>query len=373
MTKAEGIMHIRSASEIRKQHRYGGLSLFDGVLSHKNGYKESWLWRIGSGRIFTEQRKRMARIHNEGLAELRPSRVQRHLARLASNIMSGNNKPGTGRHIAVEIECVLNKDHEEVAKAMALAGLKKYVKVKHDGSIRAQGDQCAVCSEGCQDEDGSNDCDADNGECNCSCECERGNENAHAAEIVVCAHENDIAVVIEKTCKVLNDQFSAEVNKSCGLHVHIDMRRRDYEAAFSKLVKQQRLLYSMVPTTRVKNSYCKPTSTTVMDTARNRGRYQGINPESYGKHRTIEVRLHSGTTNPVKIGVWVRLLMAIVKRKSDSSIDSIDSLVNMVGLMDGMYIVDRLKKFSGSHGEKGWLAVAKDAARVATDRDNEAA
>jgi len=189
---------------------------------------------------------------------------------------------------------------------------------------------------------------------NNNCECDHndycgGNDGNSGHELAIVAKSTQIASVISKACKVLADH-KAEVNSTCGLHVHIDMRNRDEKQAFANLVKSQKLLYSMVPRSRYENTYCKPNDKGLkMDSYQ--GRYLGINPSSYGEHGTIEVRLHSGTVNAEKINNWIKLLQAIAYSKRVPKIVKLSDLVNNVKLPSTLieYIEKRLATFANKH------------------------
>ncbi|MBO77642.1 MAG: hypothetical protein CME17_09425 [Gemmatimonadetes bacterium] len=109
-------------------------------------------------------------------------------------------------------------------------------------------------------------------------------------------------------CEKLRE-VGAEVNASCGLHVHLDCR--DCASATAMTTRATRLrkalpwLRNMVPRARsASGSY----------SGRSEGRYQPINTESYHRHQTVEVRLHSGTLNGDKIRNWVEVVRFIALR-----------------------------------------------------------
>jgi hypothetical protein len=92
------------------------------------------------------------------------------------------------------------------------------------------------------------------------------------------------------------------------------------------------------------------------DAARDLGdRYWGINPSSYGTHKTIEVRLHSGSTNFTKLSNWVRILVNIahVSNKYRTDVDSAEKFCDRLGLNDDMlaYIKERMAKFKDKDGQ----------------------
>ena len=63
-------------------------------------------------------------------------------------------------------------------------------------------------------------------------------------------------------------------------------------------------------------------------------RYYMINGTALKKYKTIEVRLHSGTTNFNKIKNWVELLKGIVKSEAPifTSLDSMLETINATGI-----------------------------------------
>lgn len=127
----------------------------------------------------------------------------------------------------------------------------------------------------------------------------------YAAEITFTFSVNNFEK-IAKVCKILNDN-GAKVNKSCGMHVHIDMRKLSSQTVQDQghnLVTALPILQRLVPKSRVKNSYCQDNK----GKFNQKDRYYAINSKSLSEHNTIEVRLHSATTNPEKITQWVKLL-----------------------------------------------------------------
>ena len=117
-----------------------------------------------------------------------------------------------------------------------------------------------------------------------------------------------------ETCAKLK-KSGAAINKSCGLHVHLDSRHltaRGEATRRARLVAALPWLLELVPESRRNNSFCLPN---VPGNAGRYGRYSAINPTSFRKHRTTEIRLGSGTMDPDKVLNWATLLHYI----SDSS------------------------------------------------------
>lgn len=188
----------------------------------------------------------------------------------------------------------------------------------------------------------------DHGNYDCSCECTCDGGGGH--ELAIVARKSKIAEIVRKACEVLKKE-GAEINDTCGLHVHLDARRKDEKRMFANLVKSQKLLYSMVPRSRYRSNYCKPGTSKVMEDYGQR--YYGINPLSYNEHKTIEVRIHSGTINAKKINNWIELLSKIAYSKSIPEVNKLTDLTEKVKLSDSLvtYIKDRVEKFSSEHGD----------------------
>lgn len=110
-----------------------------------------------------------------------------------------------------------------------------------------------------------------------------------------------------QTCAILR-RDGAAVNKSCGLHVHLDSRHltaRGEALRRSRLVAALPWLLELVPESRRNNSFCIPNH---LPGVGRHQRYCAINPTSFRKHMTTEIRLGSGTIDPDKILNWATLL-----------------------------------------------------------------
>lgn len=224
-----------------------------------------------------------------------------------------DKKPNSKKnHVGVEIEFYCWLDRERLANQLLEAGLKDKVKVGYDSSI--------VLPNALR------------------------NKGYIGHEIKIIDTEENIFSTVEKVCEVIS-KWDAQVNKSCGLHVHLDMRKRDKEICFYNLVKSQKFLYSLNPKYRKQNSYCAQnesadfyaqkqirekqnicnrwdhvhgeTCYTEVDRMVDvdQTRYRCINKLAYDKFRTLEVRVHAGTVSALKINNWIQLLINIVNKK----------------------------------------------------------
>jgi len=131
---------------------------------------------------------------------------------------------------------------------------------------------------------------------------------------------------LETLCGSLS-AIDARVNRSCGLHVHIGAERMSDEH-YCRLVRNyqkiEKAIDSFMPTSRRANNsrWCHTlegidfsacTTKGAIARAMNYDRYYKVNAEAYDRHRTIEFRQHSGTTDYEKISNWVLFLAKLVE------------------------------------------------------------
>lgn len=124
-----------------------------------------------------------------------------------------------------------------------------------------------------------------------------------AHEVRVLLVRRELEPRLFRLCKRL-EALGLRVNRSCGLHVHLDQRgqtEQQVERRAKIMDAWLCALQELVPSSRRDNSYCR-FGTSWKD------RYHAVNLCSFSAHRTLEVRLHSGTTDYTKILAWVRLL-----------------------------------------------------------------
>lgn len=98
------------------------------------------------------------------------------------------------------------------------------------------------------------------------------------------------------------------VNKTCGLHIHFDMRDKTLEEAeriADKVNDWLMILRDLLPKERRHNKYCAFESP-------DHPHHAAVATDSYAKHKTIEVRVHSGTISPTKILHWIRLIDILI-------------------------------------------------------------
>src|SRR5262245_273760 len=131
--------------------------------------------------------------------------------------------------------------------------------------------------------------------------------------------------LIDELC-AFAEQHHWRVDGKCGFHLHVDVKGLG-ESQVKTVLAAYSLFYptlaALVPATRRANDYCQPFGVQrPVDVCKQQmnhvacgslmgskgwSRYCWINPCAYQQHGTIEVRLHSGTLNPVKIKHWIIL------------------------------------------------------------------
>lgn len=217
-------------------------------------------------------RRNMRCIYDDQLhGKISTREIGYFLKRYRDNALKTAKSPRTNdSFVGIEIECVI-PSNADTSKLMPYA---KWVNVGSDGSI-SYGD------------------------------------GETGAEIRVCVERENVRKVLPPIMAALVS-MGAYVNKSCGLHVHLDQRNNpEPSSAYANLVRSLNLLYTVVPASRRDNSYCKRNRSTNFDSARAGGRYKAINASAYNRHRTIEIRLFGGTLDATKVINWIETLYAI--------------------------------------------------------------
>lgn len=108
----------------------------------------------------------------------------------------------------------------------------------------------------------------------------------------------------------LDDVRHCSIDRTCGLHVHIDVRdlsRMQAIEVYKRLVLLTPVLKMLVPVSRHNNRYCRWRSNI------SGSRYSAINFQSFYKFQTIEFRCQSGSTERKKIEMWAELCYQMVQ------------------------------------------------------------
>lgn len=240
-----------------------------------------FLDKLADSRIWSYQeiqRKRNIQAMGTVMKKLREQAI-REMA--LSSLKPSPNDPS--KYVGIEIECASSLDTQDMIDHIASKkpSLHKYVRVGSDGSIRTE------------------------------------EKFPHAIEFRLMVSEEKRNQVILDFLEVTKGLI--KVNSSCGLHVHLDMRSRNYGVCFEQLYVAMPILMSMVPESRRSNTYCKENKDKKAWNKSSTDRYQVLNPTSFRKYKTLEIRIHSATTSAKKIINWVDLLLCVIDRKFDNN------------------------------------------------------
>lgn len=137
--------------------------------------------------------------------------------------------------------------------------------------------------------------------------------------------EEGLAEVL-KIVSLLNDA-GCDVNKSCGIHVHVDahdLTAQHIANVYNRYRRHEADIDRLMPNSRRadNNRYCKSLTRLCELTARHDAastcreradRYYKVNLCSFVKYGTIEFRHHSGSLNTAKIKNWIRFLLQFVE------------------------------------------------------------
>jgi hypothetical protein len=128
---------------------------------------------------------------------------------------------------------------------------------------------------------------------------------------------------LKKACQVLND-LGAQVNVSCGLHVHLDSQEMnvdeilsvynrycDYTSQIDQVVSPSRRGEGARYVSQVKRVNRKFHSKRGL--ARHQNKYRKVNLVNIASRGSIEFRQHQGTTDYTKISNWLSFLMQFVE------------------------------------------------------------
>jgi len=147
---------------------------------------------------------------------------------------------------------------------------------------------------------------------------------------------------LTSVCKHIRSQ-GGEINKSCGLHVHLDVRNISKAATITRCRRLETALpwlLKIIPPSRAEgNTYCSPTFSQY-------DKYHAITMHSFRRQRkSIEVRCHSATLNPKKIIRWIELLMFL--KESYKHYPTFESFINSMAPYDlKEYVIKRKTKFT---------------------------
>ena len=191
------------------------------------------------------------------------------------------------------------------------------------------------------------------------------------------------------------------VNRSCGMHVHVDGRDLDYKGLkYALLIGKsvQSIIYMMLPPSRNNGRWCRRIPMSRESILRisnneefidswyaswgvdpsmekyNNSRYCGMNMHARIIHGSIEFRYHSATINPTKIINWIKICTAIVDKAKEISMKpennplldiiqerdlTYSEFFELLGLDKGVlgYVDKRMRKFYNYEKKEDYEAI----------------
>lgn len=167
---------------------------------------------------------------------------------------------------------------------------------------------------------------------------------------------------LEKVCWVL-DLCNVKVNDSCGLHVHMDaadFTMNTWKNLALSYKNIENVIDAFMPNSRRDNYYCKSLSNisnrrileagtiNELQAAFGNDRYHKVNLQAYSRHRTVEFRQHSGSTNFTKMSNWVLFLGRMITFAQQAKVEVGTTLQNLPFLTEDqkIYFKLRTKKLS---------------------------
>ena len=168
---------------------------------------------------------------------------------------------------------------------------------------------------------------------------------------------------LKKVCDVIN-AAGAQVNRSCGLHVHFGAK--DFTVAqWIRIIRNyaaiESVIDSFMPMSRRgdNNRYCKSIQRAARYLETNSAsdmydireafcsdRYHKVNVMSYRSHKTIEFRHHSGTTDFNKIENWINFLRNLIEYSINN-----ETIVNASSINEIPFLTDAQKRYFNERKE----------------------
>lgn len=236
--------------------------------------------------------------------------LKAHVQRNMKQLLATKLPTMPRRYIGIELEFCAPIREEKFALKLFQNGIHKYAQLKSDGSLRPKTDL-----------------------------------KEQGFELAILLEENTYKKNLKKITDVLKSINAVAKDRRCGLHVHVDMRRRDKDLVYNNLVACQYALLSMVDPNRFNNEFCRVVDSRKFPTeftGEREERYKTINAAAYYKYRTIEVRMHEGSVDFKEISNWVDLLLKITNYPKRLK----DNITKMTVLRSRMKLKDKLYNYA---------------------------
>lgn len=222
--------------------------------------------------------------------------LKAHVKKNMQNLYDGKAPTTPKKYIGVEIEFCAPIKEEPFALKLFQKGIHKYAQLKQDLSLRPVKEL---------------------------------KENGY--ELAILLEETTYKKNLKKITDLLTEIKAIVKDRRCGLHVHLDMRRRDKDLVYNNLVASQYALLSIVDPSRYNNEFCqvvKDRKIPTKFTGDRHERYKTINAAAYYKYKTLEVRMHEGSVSYDEITHWIDMLIKIANysKKLKDDVTEVDVL-----------------------------------------------
>lgn len=231
----------------------------------------------------------MIKVQKMGGVYLKENTLLKAYEEMMKTTLETEKKPidAKANYVGIEIEMIYTGKYDSLKRLLIEKKLHKYVCLKADASLRA---------------------------CH--------NTNYKTSELTLICKTTEVEAVLKRLDSVLmHPEIDGFANRSCGLHVHLDVRNRNADLVYKNLVRVQDILRGSQPVGRVNNIHCRPNTSDKLDKQPEEGgrdnRYWVVNGAAYAKHKSIEIRIHEGTVDCEAIYSWVTFLDSIAKHKEE--------------------------------------------------------
>lgn len=181
------------------------------------------------------------------------------------------------KYIGIELEFCAPIKENQFAVKLFKSGIHKFAQLKKDGSLRPY-------------------------------------PNETGYELAILLEESNYKKRLKQITTLLSQVGAVAEGRRAGLHVHIDMRRRNKDLVYNNLVSCQYALLSIVDPKRYNNEFCRVVESRKFPTeftGQREERYKTINAAAFYKYKTLEIRMHEGSVDFTQISNWVDLLIRI--------------------------------------------------------------
>ena len=152
-------------------------------------------------------------------------------------------------------------------------------------------------------------------------------------------------------------ELGAKVNRSCGLHVHLDAKGMDikhWRNLYINYARLENIIDSFMPRSRRgnNNGFCRsialyPRLETIIMQCNSvedivnyfRSRYFKINVEAFRRHGTVEFRHHGGTVEFEKVSMWVNFLQKLLAYSKNNTVE------NCATIEDVPFLTEKEKRY----------------------------